>query len=140
MTTKPSAVASSIGLTGKVGTMNRLPRSLVRCVFADRVADVNRAAADDSSVTAAEMKGCTLLVIGKVFRIGAVASGEFRAAGVFQVADLDDDVWSDAELAASGQVGFAEVQVDDQVVAREAHVVLVAGNLAQKSFVHERDL
>src|SRR6187549_2363618 len=109
ITTKPSAVASSIGLMGKVGTMNRLPYSLVRCVFIYFVADANSAATDDSSIAAAEMKRCALLIVGKGFRIGAVALGEFRAPCVLQIADLDDGFRSDADLAAGGQVGFAEI-------------------------------
>src|SRR3954451_14886199 len=106
ITTKPRAVASSIGLTGNVGK-DKCLRSLVRCNFADFVADPNSAAAHDLGIPAAKMERSTLLVVCESFRIVSIASGKFRAARVLEVGDLDDNFCSDANLTAGGQISFA---------------------------------
>src|SRR4051812_15126377 len=99
MTTNPSAVASSMGLTGNVGTMKGFPYSILRAVFADFVANANRTTVYDPGVAAAKMERCALLAVGESFGFGSVASRELRAARVLEVADLENNVRSDTDLA-----------------------------------------
>src|ERR1043165_1797134 len=109
-------------------------------VLSYQVADPNGAAAYDSCVSSAKMKRCPLFVVCKRAGLWSVASGEFRAAGMGQVAKLNDYVIPDGKLAAGWEIGFAEVEIDDHVIAGQAHPVVMVGDLAEKAGVHQLNL
>src|SRR5215217_7940671 len=102
----------------------------------DRVANSQHAGSNHPGIYAPQVQVLPLGRVDELHRVEAESFDELPAAGVRLGRDLDDSR-SDRELRAYRHIGRAEVEVDEQLIARKVPAAPVLRHERDNARVHQ---